>query len=253
MNWNRSLHRILAPLWRVVLRNAQAITSPSRSLADLVERNNGRPHPIEIIPNGISADWFQPGTNKEQHILVVSRLFQRKGIQYLLKALDGDSLGYQVHIVGEGPYRSALEEMARTGPDPVRFHGWLDNQSQALAALYRTSSIFVFPSISENFPISLLEAMLSGAAVIATDLGACREVLGDAARFVPPGDAAAIRKQLLDLTTDTTARTHLGHRARRRVLEKFTWDRVGARYDDLFTFLTQSGEPSVSLRDIQGL
>ncbi len=246
----RSLHRILAPLWRVVLRNAQAITSPSRSLADLIERNNCRPHPIEIIPNGISADWFEPGTNKEQHILVVSRLFQRKGVQYLLKALDGDSLGYQVHIAGDGPHRSVLEEMARTIPTHVRFHGWLENPSTDLSALYQKSSIFVFLSSAENFPMCLLEAMLSGAAIIATDLKACREVLGDAARFVPFGDTAAIRKQLLDLTTDDTARTDLGSRARRRALDKFTWDRLGARYHNLFTSLTQSGKPPAGLQDI---
>lgn len=248
----RTLHRFLSPLWRVVLRNARAITSPSRSLADLIERNNCRPHPIEIIPNGISADWIEPGS-KEKHILVVSRLLPRKGVQYLLKALDGDSLGYQVHIVGDGPHRSVLEEMARTVSDPVRFHGWLDNHSQTLAALYQTSSIFVFLSSAENFPMCLLEAMLSGAAIIATDLNACREVLGDTARFVPPGDTSAIRKQLLDLTTDDTARTDLGNRARQRVLEKFTWDRLGAQYHNLFTSLTQSSKPTVNLRDIQGL
>ena len=179
----------------------------------------------------------------------MSRLLPRKGVQYLLKALDGDPLGYQVHIVGDGPHRSVLEEMAKTIPGQVRFHGWLENHSLALSALYQKSSIFVFLSSAENFPISLLEAMLSGAAIIATDIKACREVLGDAARFVPVGDTAAIRKQLLDLTTDDTARTDLGSRARRRALEKFTWDRLGAQYHNLFTSLTQSGEPLVRHQD----
>lgn len=239
-----TLHRFLAPFWRVVLRNAKAITSPSHSLAELIERNNRRPIRIEIIPNGIQSDWIESG-KKGPYILVVSRLFERKGIQYFLKALEGISLGYQIDIVGEGPNRSALEELIKTIPDTVIFHGWLDNRSEALAALYRRASIFVFSSMAENFPISLLEAMLSGAAIIATDIGACREVLGGTGRFIPPGDPLAIRKQLLDLTADNTARSDLGNRARQRVLEKFTWDRVGVQYHDLFSRLTQSDAPLV--------
>jgi glycosyltransferase involved in cell wall biosynthesis/polysaccharide pyruvyl transferase WcaK-like protein len=233
------LHRILIPFWRVVLRNAKAVTSPSHSLAELIEQNNGQPYPIEIIPNGISGDWIVPDT-KEQRILVVSRLFRRKGVQYLLSALEGQSFGWPIDIVGDGPYRSTLDELAKTVQDPIRFHGWMDNHSPALLALYRKSSIFIFLSTAENFPISLLEAMLSGTAIIATDLAACREVLGDAALFVPPGDVSAIQKRILDLISHETLRTDLAHKARRRVLEKFTWDQVGTRYQDLFVSLTQS-------------
>ncbi|GJL63363.1 MAG: hypothetical protein NPIRA04_20170 [Nitrospirales bacterium] len=238
----RILHRFLIPFWKVVLRNAKSITSPSHSLAELIEKNNGQPYPIEIIPNGISEEWITPEA-KEERILVVSRLFPRKGVQYLLHALEGQSFGCPVDIVGDGPYRSRLEDLAKTVQDPVRFHGWLDNQSPELLALYRKASIFVFPSIAENFPISLLEAMVSGAAIIATDLAACREVLGDAALFVPPEDSSAIQKRIFDLLGDETLRIELADKARRRVLENFTWDQVGTRYHELFVSITQSNIP----------
>ncbi len=238
----RRIHRVLAPLWRRVLRGARAATSPSESLAGLIRSHNGRTHPIEIIPNGIREDWVEPAA-KDRSILLVSRLFPRKGAQYLLEALRLRPLGYEVHIVGDGPYRATLEEMARDLPDPVRFHGWLNNGSAELRDLYRKSSLFVFPSIAENFPICLLEAMISGAAVIATDLPACQEVLGEAARFVPAKNPGAIAEALAQLTQDEAERTRLGQAARHRVLERFTWTRVGQQYHDFFASLVKSGPP----------
>jgi glycosyltransferase involved in cell wall biosynthesis len=239
----RRAHRILAPLWRRVLRGARAATSPSESLAELIRAHNGRTHPIEIIPNGIREDWIEPAA-KARSILLVSRLFPRKGAQYLLEALRLHPLGYEVHIVGDGPYRVTLEQMARDLPDQVYFHGWLNNGSAELHDLYRQSGLFVFPSIAENFPICLLEAMISGAAVIATNLKACREVLGEAACFVPPKDPGAIARALAELTQDEGERIRLGTAARNRVLELFTWNRVGRQYHDFFASLVNSDPPS---------
>ena len=235
----RTAHALLAPAWRSVLAKAAAVTSPSRSLARLILRSSRRPRKIEIIPNGIAPDWNAPRV-KQRRILLVSRLFERKGVQYLLQALGQSGLGYEVHIVGDGPYRPTLELMARGLRDRVVFHGWVDQGSEDLKELYRTASIFVLPSIAENFPICLLEAMVSGAAIVATDLDACREVLGNAAVFVPPGDPTAIRAKLVALINNRRARDRLADRARRRVLDQFTWDRLGQQYLKLFRTVVQS-------------
>ncbi len=238
----RNLHRIVLPVWRKVLRSARAVTSPSRYLANLIERNNGNPCSIQIIPNGIEENWIEPRT-KERYLLVVSRLFERKGVQYLLQALHGPPLGYDVHIVGDGPYRGVLEDMAKGIADRVIFHGWLANDSSELKSLYRKASIFVFPSLAENFPVCLLEAMLSGAAVVASSIDGCHEVLGDAAHFVPPGNALALRNELLALTANEATRVELGGKARRRVLEHFTWRKLGGCYYDFFNRTAEAAAP----------
>ncbi len=235
----RAMHHILLPFWRRIAGDAHAITSPSHSLASLIRRHLGGDREIAIIPNGIQADWIDPFDEgpeaKTKSILLVSRLFERKGAQFLLEALRELRTGWQVHIVGDGPYMGPLEKLAADVPDSVIFHGWLDNKDPALKRLYREASIFVFPSLAENFPISLLEAMISSTAIVATGLDSCKEVLGDGMRAIGPRDVTGLREELRELIADPDARAELGQRARQRVLDKFTWDRVGREYHELFS------------------
>lgn len=228
----RALHVLLRPIWRTVVRGADLVISPSRSLSRLIDAALGGPYPLEIVPNGIERNWITPGQGKRDGILMVSRMFERKGMQFLLRALSVGALGTTVDIVGDGPYRETLERMKASVPDPVTFHGWVEPGSPPMLDLYRSASIFVFPSIAENFPISLLEAMFAGTAVVASDLEACHEVLGDTAEYFPPGDEAALRKILERLVADPAACRATGERARQRVLDHFTWDQVGARYEE---------------------
>jgi glycosyltransferase involved in cell wall biosynthesis len=228
----RAMHAVLRPFWRKIVRDASAITSPSRWLAGLIERSYGAPVGVTIIPNGIDESWIRPGPGRKS-ILFVSRLLRRKGAQFLLPAVAGLSEEWEVHVVGEGPFRGQLEEIARRLPRPVTFHGWVENGSAELAALYRDASIFVFPSLAENFPVSLLEAMAAGCAIVASDLESCREVLGDAARFFAPGDVDALRRDLEELTEDEAARRQLGEAAMRRAREHFGWREIGRRYREL--------------------
>jgi glycosyltransferase involved in cell wall biosynthesis len=235
----RGTHRILAPAWQRIASSARAITCPSRWLADLIAEVARDTLPIHIIPNGISQEWITP-EEKQPDILVVSRLFERKGVQFLLQALQQGPLNHVVHIVGDGPYRPRLEKLARDVPDRVVFHGWLENHSPELKRLYASASVFVFPSLAENFPISLLEAMLAGDAIVASDLPACHEVLGDAALYARAGDVESLRKQLLGLVKDSELRDRYASLARRRVLEDFVWPRIGTQYHELFTALAAS-------------
>ena len=82
--------------------------------------------------------------------------------------------------------------------------------------------------------------MLSGAAIVASDLPACREVLGDAALYTRAGDVESLRKNLLNLVNESETRDRYGLLARRRVLDSFVWPRIVAQYDELFTALTAS-------------
>ena len=226
-------HRLIAPLWQDIVRNAAAVTSPSQSLADLINRHAKSEVSAHIIPNGIASDWIEPG-EKQRSLLVVSRLFERKGVQHLLEALRDTPIGMQIHIVGDGPHRPALEKLAQNVPDPVKFHGWMDNGSQALRELYRRASIFVFPSSAENFPICLLEAMLSGCAVVASGIDACHEVLGNTAHYFDVGDVPALRRHVLALSQDEGLARRSGDAARARTIQHFSWTRIAEAYENVF-------------------
>lgn len=221
-------HRLTAPLWRMVVRHAAGLACPSRSLQELVEaRTPGAP--ITTIPNGIDADRFHPNGSRRRRILVVTRMFERKGVQYLLQAVAREPLGYEVHVVGEGPYLATLRQMVP--PDaPVTFWGWLDNRSRKLQALYETASIFVLPSAAENFPVTLLEAMAAGLAVVTTAGTGCAEVVGRTGLLVPSRNADSLASALKRLVQDEPLQHRMGLAARRRVHARFSWPAVTRRY-----------------------
>lgn len=232
----RWIHRFIGPIWRRILHGAAVVTSPSQILASLIRKATKEPVPIEVIPNAIDQEWNQ-STIKGSHILVVSRLFERKGVQYLLQALGTMRTGCEIHIVGDGPLRPHLENLAAQVPDKVIFHRWLKNDGPELKKLYREALIFVFTSEAENFPVCLLEAMVSGTAVLASSIPGCQEVLGDTAVYVPPRNSEAIREALKEMTGDRTKTHALGRATRRRAVENFSWSVVAARYVEVFTAL----------------
>jgi len=218
----RFAHRLLKPIWRNVVRKAEEVICPSRSLAQLVERHcPGRS--VTVIPNGIDVNQFSPRPKRRNQVLVVSRLFERTGVHYWLQALGDLRHSLVVHVVGAAPYLGELQRFASQLYADVQFHGWLDNDSEQLRELFEASSIFVFPSEPENFPVVLLEAMTAGLAIITTEGTGCAEVVGDAALLVPPRDAPAIRTALQALLEDSGLCRTLGEAARARVESKFSW------------------------------
>jgi len=230
-----ALHRLIAPARRAVAREAAQIVCPSEFI-ELLVLSDVRSARTRCIPNGISADRFHPRdpNDREARILTVTRMFERKGVQHLLRALKGAPLGFGVDVVGDGPYLPALRELASEIDAPVHFHGWLDNQSAELRDLYEGAQIFVFASEAENFPVVLLEAMSAGLAIVTTDSTGCREVVGDAALRVAPGDFAGLRRSLESLCASAALRRELGEAARDRLESYFTWSRVASQYAALY-------------------
>lgn len=227
-------HKILAPAWKTIVKNAGLIICPSESLKSLVVKCS-LDTKIAVTPNGIDINKFQLNGSKKRRVLVVSRMFERKGIQYFLKSLEGLSFGHNVNIVGDGPYLTALQQMANELRSPIRFWGRLENASPELKELYETSSIFVLPSESENFPIVLLEAMAAGMAIITTKNTGCAEVVGNTALLVESRNPVAIREALVKLMSHHDLCKELGQAARRRLENNFSWPAVARQYIDLYS------------------
>lgn len=225
-------HSLLAPLWRRVVKNAECVVCPSSHLRSLMKKR-GVDTKLKVIPNGLSANKFDPERDKRMRILVVTRMFERKGVQYLLQALRGRTLDCEINIVGDGPYLDTLKRMAADTPADVRFHGWLDNESGDLRALYETSSIFVFTSQQENCPINLLEAMAAGMAIITSQDPGSRELVGDAALCIENNRPEQLFTTLEQLTHDPARCLELGRRARQRLEAHFTWPIIADRYQAL--------------------
>ncbi len=228
----RAAHRLLAPVWRAVVRDAHRILCPSETLRSLVVRGS-RLAQTCVIPNGVDAERFEPAraVPRTPRILIVSRMIEGKGVQHALAAFNnGFTQQYELHIVGDGPYLPTLRKLAREHHGRVRFWGWLDGGSDELKALYETSSVFLFPSEAENCPLVLLEAMAAGLPIITTQGTGCAEVVGDAAMLIPPGDPQAIRQALHDLLPDAARQRRLGEAGRRRLEARFSWTSVARQH-----------------------
>jgi glycosyltransferase involved in cell wall biosynthesis len=237
----RLAHQVLAPAWRAVVGDAAHLICPSQTIRSLVLRHQAEPK-ITLISNGTDPDRFRP-TADGTRILSVCKMFERKGIQHLLLALEGMPLQHEVQIVGDGPYLPSLQELAARTRVPVRFCKWLDNGSEQMTELYERSGIFVLPSESENFPVVLLEAMAAGLAIVTTKGTGCAEVVGETALLVPPKDVGALREALRRLISDPNLRASLGAAARRRLVENFGWPVIAQQYVALYERHARAGGP----------
>ncbi len=229
----RLAHGLAAPLWRRIVASADRIVCASMGLRDSIVAAAPEAVPV-VIPNGLDGTRFRPGGPRRLGILGVTRLFERKGLHHLLDAAAELQEPVPIDIVGAGPERAALEAQAGRLGLPVTFHGWLDNADDALRDLLEETAIFVLPSSAENFPVSLLEAMAAGMAIVTTADTGCAEVVGDAALLVPSGDVPALGAALDRLIGDPALRERLGARARRHFEEAFTWRRVAATHERLY-------------------
>jgi glycosyltransferase involved in cell wall biosynthesis len=214
-------HRLLAPFWRMLVRGVDTIISPSQYLAGLLQQSQAVA--VEVIPYGFTPSDI-PDLPRRKRILFVSRLFPRKGAHLLIEALATlDTHGWEIVIAGDGPALPELHTQAQRLGVAVEFPGFL--KGRALQELYATSMIFVLPSLRDNFPVVLLEALSAGCAVITSDSSGMPEVIDNAGLLVPPGDVAALRSALMQLMHDPELCTMLGIRAQKRI-EQLAWDRI---------------------------
>jgi glycosyltransferase involved in cell wall biosynthesis len=235
-------HQLIRPVWRGLVHDADAVVAVSRHLASRIEANAPGVSVI-TIPNGCSPlgpvdasapDLDPSRRNGRMKVLMVTRLHEFKGVQYMLEAASRVSLDLEVNIVGDGPYRSTLEAQAARIGKPVRFWGWIDRNSPDMWRLYRESSVFVFPSEREGSPTVVQEAMSAGLAVVAADSAGTPEVVGDAGILVSPKDPAGIANALVRLANDPALVQDLAERARERVRTVFDWRDLAKRYVDLY-------------------
>jgi glycosyltransferase involved in cell wall biosynthesis len=238
-------HRWLAPLWRGVTRGARGLLCPSRVIESLV---HARDPSLQtwIIPNAIDSRKFSVRSERRKSVIVVTRMFERKGVQFLLEALRGLEPDWEVDIVGDGPFSNELKRIAADHRSHARFHGYVDNMSVEFKEQFETAGIFVFTSEAENFPMVLLEAMVAGLPIITTLGTGCEEVVGEAALLVAARNPDQLREALVRLMSDSGLREQLGAAARARVEAHFTWPIVAARTAEILEAEALGRSPTVN-------
>jgi glycogen synthase len=213
------------------LRNANQVVAPSRWMLEAVRRLYGVTGGV-AIPNGRRATYFQPG-RKEPLVFAAGRLWDEAKNLLALEAV-AKNLGWPVYIAGEAtpPGR----EQAVTA-DQVHLLGQLSTTE--VAGWLARASIYAFPARYEPFGLSVLEAALSGCALVVGDLPPLRELWDGAAVFVSPDHPGDLRVALDGLIEDPALRQALAMRSRRRALG-YGPGRMARAYLQVYTDLLSS-------------
>lgn len=156
-------------------------------------------------------------------IAFLGRLVTTKGVALLLQAakmLREQGRHFEVLIIGDGPERAALEKFTRDAllTAHVRFAGRLDGDQ--LETVLDRAAVVVVPSLGgEVFGLVVAENMLRAQPIVASDLGAFTEVLGDTGLMFRNGDATDLATKICRLLDDSGLAKQLAQRARERALD----------------------------------
>jgi glycosyltransferase involved in cell wall biosynthesis len=191
--------------------------------------------PLMENPPALAPEAFLSPSHKV--ILSVGRLHPVKGHDKLIEAFSRASEGddaWRLVILGEGSERPALEQRVRELGLDARI--LLPGLAGNLNDWYERASIFAMSSVSEGFPMTLLEALAAGVPAVSFDCDAGpREIIrhGQDGLLVAPGDVAALAGAMKSLMNDDALRAQMADQAQ-AVRERFSERRVLALWDDVF-------------------
>jgi glycosyltransferase involved in cell wall biosynthesis len=236
------MHDFLRPLRRAVLKHAIAIVANADGLRKLAEASD--PFRVSVIPNGVDHEFFHPAAKSTKtagpfRIVFTGRFQGQKNIPLLLEQCaalgEHSSAPFELHLVGDGPLRTQLQEQAdRLGlTERIVWHGWTPREQ--LRAIYQQSHCFVNPSFYEGMPNAVLEAMACALPVVATNIpGNDALVLsGETGYLFDLDQPDALLGGLKTLMANPVLCSQLGSNGRERVVRKFSWCNVAQSYCEL--------------------
>jgi glycosyltransferase involved in cell wall biosynthesis len=221
---------------RTLSRRASAHVAVGERSARAVERAVGLPPgSVRTIHNGVPDTQVEPLPRIVDGPVIGSlgRLSPEKGYDLALRALAEIPEATLV-LVGDGEERARLELLAQElgVAERVRFVGWVDEPRRYLAGF----DVFVLASRTEGFPLAVVEAMLAGLPVVATDVGSVSEAVQDGVTgyLVPAEEPRALADKLRAVLADPRLARRLGDAGRLRAREQFTAAAMARSFERLY-------------------
>jgi mannosyltransferase len=238
--FNSASQRPKTWLTNFLIARMDAVIATSEMAAQYIAR------PTTVIHHGIDVDLYSPPADRraafadaglpgKYGIGIFGRVRRQKGADLFVEAMrrllprypDFTAVVIGLVTVDNRPFVEGLkQEVAAAGlEDRILFLGELPAGEVPL--WYRRISIYVFASRVEGFGLTILEAMASGDAVVATRAGAAEMVIADGEDGVlaPVGDAAALAAAIEPLMRDPARIKAIGRRAREKVVREYSRDR----------------------------
>ena len=248
------LEGVLWELLKVMHNQAQLNLCTSTAMQDELTAHGIEN--VEVWQRGVDTELFQPELASDEmrshlskgHInspllLYVGRLSAEKEVDRIKPVLESIP-DARLALVGDGPYRSELEQIY--DDTPTHFVGYLTGKD--LAAAFASADAFIFPSRTETLGLVLLEAMAAGCPVVAARSGGITDIVDDGVNgylFDPLDDYGAIAaaKKLLSNTSEQNA---LRHNARQEA-EKWGWASATKQLQQFYQVVLDSSTlPSVA-------
>jgi len=217
------------------LQAADLVVAPTSAMLDELDRYYGPLRAQRVIFNGVTPDNFHVG-KKEPAILAAGRLWdEAKNVAAL--AAVAPQLLWPVHVAGDNQHpEGKRNELAH-----VEWLGWLS--APEMADQFARAAIYALPARYEPFGLSVLEAALSGCALVLGDIATLRELWGDVAWFVPPDDQQQLVETLQLLCGNSQRRQEYAERARQRA-QVFTAARMAEHYHFAYQELLAERSPA---------
>lgn len=234
-------------LWFRIMRLSQTIITVTEGIGEEVSRYGNIPRDkVKAIYNGIDLTGQAPAPSRENLrkesgfsrddflIGTVGNLRAIKGQKYLVQAMPEilAKIGRaKVVLIGSGEEQENLQKLAAQLhiSDKIKFLGYRENAGRLIGMF----DVFVLPSLSEGFPNVLLEAIVAGVPVVATNAGGIPEIVrhGKEALLVNPADATGLAAAIIRLAENSALRETLSANALRRVKDQFDIRTTLAQYD----------------------
>lgn len=228
---------------RLALQRSHGMVVPSVRLETLARTVWKQPaHKVHLIRNGIDVARYAPppapdaipGLRRSPGKLLVGTLAGLrpvKNIPRLVRAVAAHKDRLQLVVVGEGPEHDAiLAEAARQGMGDIHMAGFMDRPWRFVGLF----DIFALSSDSEQFPISLVEAMAAGVPVASMDVGDVANMVATANQTYVVADEAGLADALGALAADADLRATLGAANRERATRDYAEKTMVAAYAALY-------------------
>jgi len=250
-------NKIIARALRRSLRSAHALSCNSSHTRQEVERLSGRvpeiiPYGATVSANGSPRDWSR--APETATLLFSGRLIQRKGVDYLIRALPRvlERKSVRLLVTGEGDRRAEWEGVAaKLGLlDKVSFLGYVS--SERLSELYQTCDVYVHSAIfddandTEGLGVSIIEALANRCPVVASEVGGIVDVIQHEATglLVPEKDEGALAAAVLRVLEDRTLAQRLGESGREFAERHFDWERITLATEGLYRRAIEAANPT---------
>lgn len=246
--------QLAKPFLRWAIRTADAVTANSTHTVKAIRQIYDRS--VTIVPFGSAAgdcpEVQQSSGDGQKHLLFVGRLVERKGIEYLIEAMEAltRQLPVRLDIIGSGPEEPRLRELAeRRGlQQHVIFHGRVSQEE--LARKYRECDAFVLPAIidsrgdTEGLGVVIIEAMSYGRPVVASGVGGIVDLVIDerTGLLVPQKDSPALARAISRVLTDPALAQRLNRAGYDHIQKNYSWPAIIKRLDGVYRDLSDAAQ-----------